>query len=100
MQVKIVADSSANLLRFDLAPYASVPLKIVTAEREFVDDAKLDTGEMLAYIEGYNGKSGTSCPSVGEWLEAFGDAECVFTVAITSNLSGSHNAAVQAKAVY
>jgi len=97
MNVKIVADSSANLLVFEGVPFASVPLKIVTAEREFVDDATLDTGEMLTYIEGYQGKSGTSCPSVGEWLEAFGDTEYVFTVAITSNLSGSHNAA---KAVY
>ena len=100
MNMKIVADSSANLLKFAGVPYASVPLKIVTAEKEFVDDETLDTGEMLAYIESYKGKSGTACPSVGEWLEAFGDAEGVFTVAITSNLSGSHNAAVQAKAVY
>lgn len=100
MNVKIVADSSANLLAFDGIPYASVPLKIVTAQREFVDEAGLNTDEMLCYIEGYSGKSGTACPGVGEWVEAFGDAEYVFTVAITSNLSGSHNAAVQAKAVY
>ena len=100
MNVKIVADSSANLLSFEGIPYASVPLKIVTAEREYVDDATLDTGAMLTYIEGYKGKSGTACPSVGEWLEAFGDAEYVFTVAITSNLSGAHNSAVQAKGVY
>lgn len=100
MNVKIVADSSANLLEFKGIPYASVPLKIVTAEREFVDDAALNTNEMLTYIESYSGKSGTACPGVGEWLEAFGDAEYVFTVAITSNLSGSHNSAVQAKAVY
>lgn len=100
MNVKIVADSSANLLTFEGIPYAIVPLKIVTAEREYVDDAALNTGEMLSYLESYPGKSGTACPSVGEWLEAFGDAEYVFTVAITSNLSGCHNAAVQAKAVY
>ena len=100
MIMKIVADSSANLLAFEGVPYASVPLKIVTAEREYVDDAALDTGDMLTYIEGYSGKSGTACPSVGEWMEAFGDADRVFTVAITSNLSGSHNAAVQAKEIY
>lgn len=100
MNVKIVADSSANLLEFAGVAYASVPLKIVTAEKEFVDDAALDTNAMLTYIENYSGKSGTACPGVGEWMEAFGDAEYVFTVAITSNLSGSHNAAVQAKAVY
>ena len=100
MNMKIVADSSANLLCFDGIPYASVPLKIIADQKEFVDDETLDTGAMLSYLEGYKGKSGTACPSVGEWVEAFGNAECVFTVAITSNLSGSHNAAVQAKAVY
>ena len=100
MNFKIVADSSANLLTFDAVPYASVPLKIVTDEREFVDDATLDTGVMLSYLESYPGRSGTACPSVGEWLESFGDARYVFTVAITSNLSGCHNAAMQAKAIY
>lgn len=100
MNVKIVADSSANLLAYDKFPYASVPLKIIAGDTEFVDDAALDTGVMLDFLEGYPGKSGTACPSVGEWLEAFGDAQYVFTVAITSNLSGCHNAAVQAKAVY
>ena len=100
MTMKIVADSSANLLTFAGVPYASVPLKIIAGEKEFVDDASLDTGDMLSYLESYPGKSGTACPGVGEWLEAFGDAEGVFTVAITSNLSGCHNAAVQAKAVY
>lgn len=100
MNVKVVADSSANMLVYAGIPYVSVPLRIIAGEQEFVDDAALDTGEMLRYIETYSGKSGTACPGVGQWLEAFGDAEYVFTVAITSNLSGSHNAAVQAKAVY
>lgn len=100
MKMKIVADSSANLLAFPGVPYASVPLKIVAGETEFVDDASLDTADMLTFLESHSGKSGTACPGVGEWMEAFGDAEYVFTVAITSNLSGCHNAAVQAKAVY
>ena len=100
MDFKIVADSSANLRSFDGIPFASVPLKIVTAEKEYVDDAALDTAVMLADLAAYKGKSGTSCPNVGEWLEAFGDAERVFAIAITSNLSGCYNACVQAKAVY
>lgn len=100
MNKKVVADSSANLPALDGIPYASVPLKILAGDREFVDDASLDTGEMLAALEKYTGKTSTACPSVGEWLDAFGDAEDVFAVAITSNLSGSYNAAVQAKAIY
>ena len=100
MNCKIVADSSANLLSFEGIPFASVPLKIVTDDREYIDDAALDTASMLADLAAYKGRSGTSCPNVGEWVEAFGDAEYVFAVAITSNLSGCYNACVQAKEVY
>lgn len=100
MNVKIVADSSANLLAFEGVAYASVPLKIVTDENEYVDDAKLDTLSMMAALDEYKGRTGTSCPNVGDWLEAFGDAQEVFTVAITGTLSGSYNASVQAREVY
>ena len=100
MNVKIVADSSANLPALAGIAYASVPLKILAGEKEYVDNAALNTEQMVCDLEAYQGRSSTACPSVGEWLEAFGDAEYVFTIAITSNLSGSHNAAVQAKDMY
>lgn len=100
MSFKIVVDSSANLLEFPGIDITSVPLKIVTDQQEFVDDAGLDIQCMLNYLSAYKGKSGTSCPNVGEWLEAFGDADLIFAIAITSNLSGAYNALVQAKAEY
>ena len=100
MHYKIVADSSANLLSFSGADFSCVPLKIVTDVKEYVDDAFLDIPSMLSDLEEYTGKSGTSCPSVGDWLDAFGDSEGVFTVSITSNLSGCHNAALQAREIY
>lgn len=100
MNYKIVADSTADLLTVNGVDFASVPLKIVTDEREFSDDANLDRDEMLEYLASYKGHSGTSCPSVGDWLEAFGEAEGIFTVAISSGMSGSYNASVQAKTVY
>ena len=100
MNIKIVADSSANLPCLEGVPYASVPLKLTTDEKEFVDDQNLDCMEMMAYLDSYKGRSGSSCPNVGEWLEAFGDAEYVFTLAISKGMSGSHNSAMQAKAVY
>lgn len=100
MNIKIVADSSANLLTLPGADYESVPLKIVTDCKEYVDDCNLDVPAMLRDLLSYKGRSGSSCPNVGEWLDAFGDAEGVFTLAITRNLSGSHNSALQAKTVY
>ena len=100
MNLKIVADSSANLPMLENIPYASVPLKLVADQKEFVDDENLDCKAMMAYLDSYKGRSGSSCPSVGEWLEAFGDADCVFTLAISKAMSGSHNSAVQAGEVY
>lgn len=100
MNIKIIADSSSNLHRVEGNTVTTVPLKILTDEREFCDDASLNVEEMVSYMQHYSGRSGTSCPNVGDWLEAFGDAEAVFTVSITSGLSGSHNAAQQAARVY
>ena len=100
MTIKIVADSSANLPALSGIPYASVPLKLVADTKEFVDDENLDCAAMMAFLDSYQGRSGSSCPNVGEWLEAFGDADRVFAMAISRSMSGSHNSALQAKEVY
>lgn len=99
MEFRIVADSSSNVLALENADYTTVPLKI-TAAKEYVDGIGLDVAGMVADLKEFKSKSGTSCPNVGEWLEAFGDAEYVFGVTITKNLSGSYNAAKQAAATY
>ena len=99
-KIKIVADSSANVMELKDVTFASAPMKIITSDREFVDTAELDVDEMLSYFNTYKGKSKTSCPNASDWLEAFGDANEVFCVTITSGLSGSYNAACAAKQVY
>ena len=98
--VKIVADSSANLMELNTVAFQSAPLKIITAQREFVDDQSLDLGDMLRFFETYKGRSQTSCPNPEDWLTAFGDAEDIFCVTITSGLSGSYNSATAAKGLY
>lgn len=100
MQYKIVADSSSNIRTFDGIDFAGVPLKIITKEKEYVDTPDLDLEQMVTELKAYKDTSGTSCPNVFEWTEAFGDAEGVFAIAITSNLSGSCNAARQAAEDY
>ena len=98
--IKIVADSSANLQELSKIPFAAAPMKVITAEREFVDDPALDVEGMVDFFESYKGRSQTSCPNPADWLEAFGDADEVFCVTITSGLSGSYNAACIAKEMY
>lgn len=96
----IVADSSANLFQADCAGFLPVPLKILTDEKEYVDDERLDVASMLADLREHKGRSGTACPSVGDWLQAFGDAEEVYGVSLTSHLSGCYNAACIAAEEY
>ena len=55
---------------------------------------------MVEYLDHYRGKSKSSCPNTGDWLEAFGDADEIFCVTITSGLSGSYNSACAAKQIY
>ena len=98
--VKIVADSSANLMALNTVAFDAAPLKIITDEREFIDNRELDLNERIRFFKAYKGKSQTSCPNPEDWLAAFGDAEDVYCVTITSGLSGSYNAACVARDLY
>ena len=99
MSYVIVSDSSSNLFSLPGANYTTVPLKIV-ASKEYVDTPDVDLAEMVADLKTIKGKTGSSCPNVQEWIDAFGDAEYVFGITITKYLSGSYNAAQQAAATY
>ena len=100
MKFKIVADSSSDVLNLNGIDFESAPLKIITAEREFTDDEKLDVKDMVEFLSNYKGKSSTSCPNQNDWLNSFGDADRIFCITITATLSGSYNAAVLAKQMY
>lgn len=100
MKYKIVADSSADIRDLGGFPYAVAPLKIITAEKEYVDDGSLNVEQMVADLLQYKGASSTACPSVGDWMTAFGDADRIFCLTISGNISGSCNSALMAKAAY
>lgn len=100
MKIRIVADSSADLVTLEDNNIVSVPMKIMTDYKEYVDDSTLDVKDMTDELASYRGKSGSACPGVGDWLDAFGDADRVFCITITSNLSGSYNSAMVAKETY
>lgn len=100
MKIRIVADSSADLVTLEDHNIVSVPMKIMTDYKEYVDDSTLDVKGMTDELASYRGKSGSACPGVGDWMDAFGDADRVFCITITSNLSGSYNSAMVAKETY
>lgn len=93
MNFKIVSDSSSDLLTIADIPFENVPLTIKTSEKEYIDNEKLDITAMLDDLAKYSGKSGSACPNFSDWKNAYGDAENVFAITITSGLSGSYNSA-------
>ena len=99
-KMKIVADTSCDLFALKHTEFACAPMKIITSEKEFADDETLDVAEMVDFLDRYNGKSKSSCPNTSDWLNAFGDADDIFCVTITSGLSGSYNSACAAKKIF
>ena len=100
MSYKIVSDSTSNMYALPGVPYATVPMKVLVGPNEYVDCPELNLAEMVEDLKSYKGKSGSSCPNVQEWVDAFGDADHVYCVTISRNLSGSYNSAQQAAEVY
>lgn len=100
MKYRIVSDSSSNIYKMNEISYSYAPMKIVAGETTYVDTEKLNIPNMLEGLKAYKGPSSTSCPNVDDWLNAFGDADIVVGVCITSNLSGAYNAAMLAKQEY
>lgn len=100
MKIKIVTDSSADLVSLPNVDFAFAPLKIITSTKEYCDNAELNVDEMIDDLDNVKGKTQTSCPAPNDWLEAFGDADNVVCLTITSALSGSYNSAMTAKRLY
>lgn len=93
MIFRIVSDSSSDLYNLSDVEYVSVPLKIITDEKEYIDTPELDVDGMTNDLLKYKGTSRSSCPNMEDWKSAFEGADGVFCVSITRNLSGSYNSA-------
>ena len=93
MNIRIVADSSADITQLEGVSFGYAPMKIITAEKEYIDTENLDVTEMVTELEAYKGRSSTSCPNTNDWLDAFGEADDIFCVTINlSTISiNSHN---------
>ena len=96
MSIKIVSDSSSNVFHMEGVNYTTVPMKVIAGQREFVDTPDLDLQDMVETLKNHKGKSGSSCPNVQEWLDAFEGEDDIFGLTISRNLSGSYNSAKQA----
>lgn len=100
MKIKFCADSSANIFSMNDADFSFASMRVCAGEKEYMDTPALDIPLMVRELSEYKGKSSSACPGVEEWLDAFGDADVVYAVSLTSNLSGCYNAACVAAEQY
>lgn len=99
MKYKIVADSSCDLnegLRKEM-DIGFVPIKIQIDGKNYVDDENLDIDKMLYDMKNSETQVKTSSPSPGDFIEKYKEGDNIFVVTISSQLSGTYNAAVLAK---
>ena len=96
----IIVDSGSDIIESFLPlnniGFESAPLKIITDEKEFVDDNNIDIVELLHAMK-KSSKSSSACPNVDEFREAMLKYDNCICITITSALSGSYNAACVAK---
>ena len=96
---KIVADSSCdtNEQLDKFMDVYKVPFKIDIDERTFIDDEDIDMKDFVDTMKASPNPIKSSCPSPGDFKEEYGDAENVFVVTISKELSGTYNSAMLAK---
>lgn len=100
MKIQLVADSSSNLLQMEHCSFSAAPLTMIVGTASFRDDETVDVPAMMQALKNHKGKTSTACPSVDDWMQAFGDADIVLGASITSALSGCYNSAMVAAKEY
>ena len=99
MKWKIVTDSGSTVTSLPVTDVAFeiVPLMINIGSQLFIDDEKMDVGQLIQAMETSNEVSSSACPSPSAYEQAFQGAENVICFTISSGLSGSYNSAKVAR---
>lgn len=100
---KIIVDSCGELpeeLKQDLR-FQTVSLEMEVGEKRIRDDATFDQKAFLKLVKECPTAPKSSCPSPEEYMESYHcDAEHVYAVTLSAELSGSYNSAELAKNLY
>lgn len=103
MSFSIIVDSCCDLtpeMRADPV-FRSIPLTIRVGGKDYIDDQSLDTSLLIYAMDQSQDASSSSCPSPGDYLEAFRQTEGdIYVITLSALLSGSHNSAWQAKQMF
>ena len=100
MSFKIIVDSCCDLTPAQLREdcFIKVPLTIRVGSETIVDDDTFDQKALLDKMRGCPTAPQSACPSPAQYMEAFDcGADDLYVVTLSALLSGSHNAAAQAR---
>ena len=103
MSFKIIVDSCCDLTPAQLREecFLSVPLRIQVGSHTVVDDASFDQADLLWRMKECQSAPKTACPSPAQYLDAFDcGADDLYVVTLSALLSGSHNAAAEARLLW
>ncbi len=104
MSFKIIVDSCCDLTAKQLlqGPFLRAPLTISLAGEEIVDDETFDQSHLILLMRESQDPPKTACPSPAQYLDTFERAQAndLYVVTLSALLSGSHNAAAQARAIW
>lgn len=103
MSYKIVVDSCCELpenLKKD-PRFEIVPLGLEVGDYQILDDETFNQAEFLRKVAECPVCPKSSCPSPERYMNAYrAEAEHIYVVTLSSNLSGSHNSALLGKSLY
>ena len=103
MSYRVVVDSCGELTQEmkDSGCFVNVPLTITVGEHHIVDDETFDQADFLTKVAECLECPKTSCPSPERYMESYRcDADHIYAVTLSANLSGSYNSAVLGKNLY
>ena len=103
MSYRIVVDSCGELTQEmkDSGCFVNVPLTITVGEHHIVDDETFNQADFSKKVAECPDCPKSSCPSPEKYMESYRcDADHVYAVTLSANLSGSYNSAVLGKNLY
>lgn len=95
MSYRVISDSCFDQTdAFDTSDVVLIPLTLEVDDVMVVDDASFNQKEFIAMVEKSTAGAKSACPSPQAYADAFDcDAEDIYVVTLSANLSGSYNSA-------